>query len=629
MPRLPDYKVEIFNKGIINRIEEESIPKGAAEDSLNWLTLGDHIELRRGQQLLGNDTTGAGRITGLKVGARFDGTEIPLRSRGRKVEYYDVDADTWTEVSTTNVLPADADEEDVAIDVYHSLAGAMFYLSSPNSSIYKIPIANPGSIVDQSSTTHKGYIRIKQSRMFLWNRKDDAGGSDKNGLYGSYIDKDELSDFTFVSAEAIGASGSTNYTGTLAFKAAGAKRTCMYTSFTATVAAGTEIFRDDRNGVLTSNFGGTGTINYATGAYDITFSDTTTGSVTSDYYWEDATSAGIVDFTKSTPRTAGQGFVFRQDDGGAELQNVGSMGDAEFCMHTRKTWKLTLTADDTGATNLIYRDKVGIPYFRALAETGAGVYYVDSSDQSEAFVRLLEFNQFNTEIIPRSISDNLDLSDFDFSKAVIREWGVYILVCCQSSGGTVNDTVFAYHKIWKSWDRLDFRCSTLEEYGGALIGGDSASNNVFTLFSALTDEESEIPNFWISGKTDLDVEGQKVANRFLIAGLIDVDQSMRISLAYDDGDFVEVGTIEGDGSYVSVGQQVTIGPSTLGSKEIGGGGSGITASPYRREFRINTDKFEQVRVKFEALGVGFVSVSEYHFKDVRFKGRAISPQFVG
>lgn len=625
--------IKNFTKGLFTRLESESIPAGAASNSLNWMSFGDRIELRRGQTLMGTNVEGAGRIRGLLVANRFDGTQIPFRSRDRKIEYYDSVTEDWIE-SGSDVLPElfDTEDDDLAGDQYHSLAGAMAYFSSKNSGIYKVPIANPGEVVDQSSTSHRGKIRIKQGRMFLWDRKDASGGFDATGLYGSYVDKDELSDYTAVTAETgfTGAVNGTNkaYTHTLAFKSGGAKRTCMYVSVSATTGAGTETFRDDRNGALVSNFGGTGTINYATGVLAVTFFNApSAGNVTGDYYWEDATSTGIVDFSKSTPRTAGQGFVFRQDDGGADFQNLFSLGPDEYCMHNLKTWKLFLSSDDTDATNLIYRNRVGLPYWRAGIETGDGIYYADAPDNSEPFIRILQPNQFNTDVVPKSISEQLDLTKYRFDQCVIREWGMYIVVACRTIEATSNDTVFLYHKLFKLWDKFDFRVSTLDVYNGALIGGDSASKNVFTLFSDLTDEDVEIPNYWISGKLDHGVEGVKYTNIFQINGLIQPDQILKVFFSYDNGAFVEVGTIEGNASYVDQGQNIGVGANTLGSNELGGGGDGIEASPYNREFRVNTPKYEKLRVKFEATQVGFVSVSQFGFKDVRKKGRGLPPQY--
>lgn len=623
-----DFTVKNFERGLITRIEAESLKQGSSSDMKNWLHFGDHIELRRGQTRLGSEVAGDGKITGLRVGRRFDGEEVTIQTYDRKVRYYDDALEDWTEVATADVLPADASGEDVAIDTYHSLAGAAFYLSSPRSSIYKIMMPNPDDIVDLQSTDHRGKIKFINNRLRLWDRRDVNEGRDPTGYYGSWLDKDELSDYTEVTAEALGVLGSTVYSGTLAFKGGGSKRTCMYVTIQGTVAAGTETFRDDRNGGLLSNYDSVGTINYATGEYSVTFSDTTTSGVTADYYWEDATSEGPADFSKATPRASGEGFVLRQDDGGSDFQGVGSYGSDEFCFHTIKTWLVNISADDADATNLPYRSKVGISYWRAYKETGDGIYFMDDQDQNDPRVRLLTLDRQNAEVIPVSISDNLDLSDYRFDFAVIEEWNPYILVACRHKDSTANDTVFLYNKIWRNWNRLDYRVSVFAVKGGTLIAGDSASKNVFTLFSDRTDEDVEIPNYWISEKTDLGFSGIKQTNKFKIWGLIEPDQELEIFLSYDGAPFVSVGTIDGDGEYVDSGVLVTVGSSTLGSQEVGGGGDGIEASPYFREMRINTPRYNKVEVKLVANAIGYVSVSGYTFMDNRAKGRSMPDRFV-
>lgn len=630
MPRIPDYIVKTFTHGIITRIEKESIPAGAASDALNWITEGDKITLRGGMVLLGSDK-GVGRITGLKVGRRIDGTQVIFSSYGQKVQYYDEATGDNVEVGT-DLLGSDADGEDVAMDMYYSLAGAMLYISSPNASggIYKIPVANPGSAVSQNSTSHRGYFRIKQNRMFLWNRKDASGGFDQTGLYLSHIDKDELSDYPSVTGESVGTGDGTTTTFTHTLAQITGVRTAMY----CTVTDGNETFVDDRNGNLVGNKGGTGTINYATGEISVTFATAPGASVaiTTDYYYEDATSGGIVDFSKSSPRMAGEGAVFRQDDGGAELMNVGSIGDAEFCIHKLKTWKLTLTSDDTNATNLIYREGVGIPNWRAMAEAGEGIYFVDNTDENDPRIRLLTYSPgSDTNIVPVSVSDVIDLSGYDFTKSWLLIWGKYLLVGCRdkNKGNTYNDTVWMLNrKDWKSWDKLDFALSVADVWRGQLVGGSSFTNNIFKLFDGFTDEEANIDNYWIDGNRNLGVEGLKSVNLFVIAGLISPDQELKIYFSLDNDAFVEVGTISGSGSYVDKGTQLTLGSQIIGGTQIGGGIGQATVSPFRAELRVNTDKFEYIRVKFVATAVGAVSITEYQYKDIRYKGRTLPQKYV-
>ncbi len=709
--------VKTFNKGLITRIEDKDIARGAASDCLNWHFLGDHIELRRGQKLLGTEIAGSGRVSGLRVIERHDGMQFPFYTYSRKLNYYTVSTDTTTEIST-DLLPSAADGEDIAIEQYNSLAGNMAYISSPNSSIYKIPAANPGSVTDLLMQEFRGKIKIKQSRMFLWDRKDDFGGSDQSGLYLSHIDgTDNIYAFTKQEQLGTGDGATTSFSGTLAYKASNAKETCFFvviagattapvaitaissatagvvtsaghglsvgdtvvftgvagmtqindmigvvtavassssytvnidtTNFTAYSSDGTgakaERFVDDRSGNLSSPAGGTGTINYSTGAYSVTFTSPVINSskVVSQYFREDSTKissgdGGIANFDFSGTRTAGEGAVFRQDDRGGKFMASESYGNAEYCLHESKTWVLTLGSDDTSATNLIYRENVGIPYWRAAKTTGNGIVYVDAIGENPA-VRVLDFGRFLNEVVPKSISDALDLRSYEFDYALIYEWGDYLIMACRTNTETINNRVFLYHKIWKTWEVHSFRVSVLDTLNGALMAGDSGSNNIFKLFSGLTDEESRIENYFITNDDFLNKEGVKKCNRMMIAGLIGIDQSMKVSYSVDNGPFSEIlaadGTsplIIGNESYVDLNDVRTIGALTLGQEQIGGGQDPegvIEASPYELEFRIGTEKFENIRLKFEAAGIGYLSVSEYGFVDLRDKGRKVVKKY--
>lgn len=213
--------------------DTKTLKAGYSPDSKNWLTskFNDSIELRRGYARLGEtEVTGLGKVTGLGIGLRYDGESVPFFSYGRKIKYYDASTDDTIEVGA-DTLPTGASGEDVWFKAYQGLAGSFMYCGSPNSSIYKIPTANPGSAVDQAVNNYRfGVFHIGQNRSFAGQRNGIvAGNNDKTGLYLSYIDKDQLSDFTQVTGEAVGASGSTVYSGTLV--AAGAPKTIMYPSF--------------------------------------------------------------------------------------------------------------------------------------------------------------------------------------------------------------------------------------------------------------------------------------------------------------------------------------------------------------------------------------------------------------
>lgn len=616
-----DYVVDKFY-GLQTSVKDiKTLKAGYSPDSKNWITSSfkDSISLRRGYVRLGaTEVEGIGKVTGLGIGLRYDGVSVPFYSHGRKIKYYDSVTDEGIELGT-DILPTLANGEDVWFKGYQGLAGSFMYCGSPNSSVYKIPTSNPGSAVDQVVTNYRwGVFHIGQNRAFAGQRNgDSAGNNDKTGLYLSYIDKDQLSDFTQITGEVLGASGSTAYSGTLAGIAS--KRTIMYLQVTEATG---EVLIDDRNGNLVGNAGSTGTINYATGAYAITFNHVTVGQVTCSYYWEDATSTGILDF--STAFANGQAKNFRQDDGGGNLMAVFNINTIEYCLHKLKTWQLATSLDDTDTTNLPYRN-IGIPYPRAAFQTPEGIIMADLSRPTDPKFRKMQVLQGTDiqTIEPESISDDIDLSGYAFDQCVAFRWGDYEIFCAQEYTNYVannfNSVMFVHNVIADTWDRLDYYASCLEEYNGTLIAGDSVSNNLYTLFSGFDEDGDIISNYWTSSDLNLGSDNKKNCRRMVIDGLIQQDQDLKISLSYDGAPFVEVFTIEGDASYVDTGIETTIGSQTIG-KPIGAG-SAVTASPFEVDFSINSDRFLNVRIKIEALGIGYVAINSFTFKDIRDKGR--------
>jgi len=141
--RIPDYEVSAATKrpfrGMNTTIKNpKELAPGVATDSLNWLSAkyGDHIELRRGSALLGETRqTGSGKITGLGVGIRYDGVQIPFFSYDQKVKYYDADTDDTIEVGS-DILAAAQSGVDTWFAAYQNLAGSFVYVGGTDTSTY-------------------------------------------------------------------------------------------------------------------------------------------------------------------------------------------------------------------------------------------------------------------------------------------------------------------------------------------------------------------------------------------------------------------------------------------------------------------------------------------------------------
>lgn len=627
-------KTETFKYGIVDAIEARAIPRGASSRSLNWLTMGDHIELRRGFEFMGTDSqqSGSGRVTGIKKATGALSVEVLFYTYGKKAKYYDEATGEFVEIGS-DLLGTAADGEDISIEEYVSISGNQVWLNSPNcAGLFKIMTANPGTAKNNydSSKNYKGHINIDTNAMFLWRRKED-----KTGIYRSYIDSQT---YTTVTAEArhSGNGSTTAFSGTLS--AVTGKRTCFAVTFT----DGTETFTDNNDGTLTGSAGGTGTINYSSGAYSITFAvapSVGVNNITATYQWEDSTSGGLADFTGST---AGQGTSFRQDEGGGPVQTVKSYSNIYFCMHERKTWALTLAVDDTPAetSNVPYRQNVGIPNLRAAVETGEGIYYIDKVSGQDPAVRRLTYDIGGSQqIIPVPLSEAIDLNAYEFDQAAGFAFGDFVLFACRTTNSSKNNRTLLYNRQWKSWDVLDYAVSCFDVYDGALVAGDAFTNNVMQLFSGNSDDEAIISNVWEGKLDDLEIEGLKKSKRLRLRGAIGITQKIKVSLAFDNGPFVEVGgsdsggvhtyAIEGTGSYVDRTQRVSVGPQTLGRGELGGGSDGVEAYSYERLFKLATDKFDTAKIRFEAMDVGYASVSDHEFWDIRFKGVKVPRKYRG
>lgn len=620
---IPDYTVSQF-KGLNTFIKDtKTLAKGVAKDELNWVTskFGDNIGLRQGMQLLTETrVTGEGHITGLGIGKRVDKTAIPFWSHDRKIKHFDADAEDFVEIGT-DALPAAADGQDLRFEWYQNLAGAFMYIGNKFMNVFKLPVANPSSYVEQSVNNNRFNVFVfGKGRMLAGQRNGTvAGNKDETALYLSQIDKVLLSGYTQITGEAIGALGDTAYTGTLADRTG--SRTVMYVQIK---EAGGETLNDDRNGNLVGDQGSTGTINYATGEYSVTFNHTTTGSVTADYYWEDATSGGVLDFDTSNPG-AGEPKIFRQDDGGGIVMAILTFLNVHYALHELLTWTVSIALDDTDSDNQPYR-KLGIPTERAATLTPKGILVVDTANPKDPKIRRLQIkeNSDNLTIVPDPISDSLDLSVHAFDDAYAGYYGEYDLFGAKNYTSGVadeyNSVMYIHNTESGAWDKLDYAMRMVADYNGLLLGGHSITPNVYVLFSGYDDDGSPITNFWEDGFQNCDTDRLKRMHKMKVAGLIQKTQRTRVSLAFDDGDYSEYFTIDGtDARYVSHGINVVIGSNTPGASVIGGGGTD-TAHPFEVEFGVHSPKFETVSVRFEALDIGYVQINEYTYKDIRDKG---------
>lgn len=729
---------------------------GESYDQMNWITGRDkdNIQLRRGQALLGTTRRNIANqhVSGLKVGTMIDGTQIPFYTFAQKIMYYNSEDDNTHEVDDPDILPATSNDEDVAIETYTNVAGAFIYLTSPNSGMYKIPVANPGSVVNQGSADFRfSFIKFDQSRMIACGRKGETANSmDSTGVYISAIDQNTpsstymslpqaptgvvvagggfINDGTYyyvitaigpdgvettkgLQSSAIVVSGGggaarihvswTAIAGATAYKAYRTTMSGTYTTpalvtaplggitgtdflddldtpltgappvsttqpliailgtgdgttvtfsgilpslalpataYAVEITDGTETFIDNRNGVLIGSLGGTGTINYATQAYSVTFNTAPASGVpiTGTFLQENATVDGVADFNiDGNDFTKAQ--VFRQDDGGGNAQSIFSYQGVNYCLHLLRSWQFQMfqnaTSVATAFSNLPYYEQLGISYHRSAFQVSDGIIFVNNANPSQPTFVILQIppGSTNLTVVPIRLSEKLDLSVYGFSRCVVRRWGDYDIIGLEvanqfSEYNDYNTICFIRNKWSGLWNKLDYAFSCLDQFYGMLLGGDSLSPNVFTLFSGFDDDGEIINNFYNHSYLDLEIDGLKTVGYLHVEGLIQRDQNIQVAISLDGGDYAVEYVILGNGPYVNQSSAVGIGTYTEGSTIIGGQGSVQQfAQKFELDIPIHTDRFEYISFQFKALQIGFAQVNKVSFKDIRFKRRRLLP----
>lgn len=692
-----------------------SLYRGDSTGQLNWVTGRDkdHIELRRGSIVLGatkRNVPGAS-ITGLGIGIKNTGEEVPLFTFKRKVLYYNKTLNDTFEIGT-NILPVAADGDLTNFMPYQNLAGSFAYLTSLHSSIYKLSIANIGSFVDLGISTvlgnptitiaspavitlaahglvvgntvkfttsgslptgifpgttyfvlaagltandfeisatfngtpvntsgsqtgthtlikvsivvdfHFNFAKIDRGYMFGMNRRGAAPNS--NDISGLYLSTpDQIANNSDQQSFSVGTGDGVTRT-FAGFITLVAPNTCYFV----TITDDNEVFTDDKNGGLIGSLGGIGTINYITGAYSVTFNTAplNTQVINGTFYQENSTVNGVADF-------AGLGSdTFRQDDGGGEAVAVWPFQGVQYCLHKLRSWLFTIILSTSPITfnNEPYYEQIGIPNIRSAFPTGDGLIFLNNALPAQPKVSILAIppGSTNLTVVPTSLSDKLDLSQYGIDNAVLFRWGDWDFVSLKNivngSPQSFNGVTFIRNIVSGIWNRLDFAINCGADFAGTLIGGSSYQANVFELLTGFDDSNTVIQNYHNQAPTNLDIEGLKKCNYLHLEGLIQRGQKLDVFISLDNGDYVYVFTIDGTGPYVSI-DVIAIGTQGIGIGVIGGGFDGVAeyASPYEIDIPIHTDLFEFISFRVQATAIGYVSVDKQEWKDIRFKRKRL------
>lgn len=607
-----DHEISKFFSGVHNRDTALNIPKDAASDAKNFVTKDGKIMLAYGRVVVGNEG-GVGKIYANHFGYKRNGGVVHYRKAGTKIQYLKPSNNTWTDIVTGLTESAD-----YTFNNYSTLAGA-FTIATGIDGIYKFNNDAPGSYnsMYDPAKNDKGYSLIDKGRMMMWNLVNAS----KTTLKQSWIDAQDGTVYTTVNNENLGASGATHYAGTLAFKAGGATRNMFALVITGATAAGTETFTDNKDGTLTSDKGGSGTIDYMTGAYDINFNGTVNaGNVEADYQWEDSNDSGITDFTFSATRVASEGNRITQDIGGDPIIAVfvGQDG-AYYSIKKFSAYRLEISADDLTFTNKVYRRDIGMPFLRAGISTSKGIAFINTANPEKPEFTILQKNVLDS-VEPITYFDNFDFSLYQFDDCALETFDRFIAVLCKEAGSDNNDRILLCNTAnpvltkngqtayIQTVDITAYPARMLAKSEGSVYGGSPVSENVYQLYNGFDDDSATIDNFWESASENYNIDNLKKYRKKRFSGMIAPDQVVSVEVSYDDAGFEQVGTIRGDGPYVDVGNPQTIGSNMVGEASVGGDTPDV-AYPYYLEIKMTGQpKFESRKFRLVAQEIGYFDV---------------------
>ncbi len=596
----PNSELKFFNSGTQNLLDDTLIAADAASASKNWYTQDGRLKLVPGRVPIG--TEGAlGKNTGQKFGYKTDGTLVHYAKLGTVIQYFD--GSDWQDCVTGLTENAD-----YFMANYSSLAGAFTFFIGPDG-IWMVNNGVPGS----SQALYKSTVNFKfagglinQGRMIAWGRVED-----KTGLYGSFIDAQNSTVYNTVTAETTSASPST-----LGFKSGNPYANCF--GVVITLDSSGEKFTDNYLGVLVGDMGGTGTIDYITGDFTLSVSDT--GKA--DYQWQDMTVHGITDFSHSATRLAGEGFQFPQDDGGDPILCVVVGLDGNY--YSAKTtcfYALSIGSDDLTADNNVYRRDLGLHSPRAICPTQFGIVFMNTANPAKPQLTILQRNPVGGQIEPAVLFPNFKFANYAWDDAAFDVYERYIVIACRTLDSALNDTILLGNpaKGTMSVDITGYSARTFaRDNSGNLFIGSPITMSIYNVYNGIDDNGDLIDNFW-TGKAELFQppvrKGHfypttlKKHRKLRYKGLIARDQAYEVYVDYDDSGPQLVGTVRGDASYVDYGAGVAVGQSLVGAGPVGGD-IGPEAFPYFVELRIKKPpKFLKRKITFKAIGFGYVDIN--------------------
>lgn len=671
-----EYKVASFNSGVENKISPDTIKSDAAQDSLSWLTLNGKIALFGGRNYLGAQGN-LGKNWAEILSPRKDGVRVHFRKISDRIQYFDgtnwqdtnITGLSATDYTFNSYISIDGAymyatgpdglfkfavaNPSLGINMYdqtknycgYSLVNQqrmfMWNINAPNqdkTALYLSYVDPQGSNINTSApeviAIGDGVTTSYSYTLTNGGGKNFVSGIDVYAPTGSPIAISGISKgiqtvITVGSTTGValdekvivyGVSGMVEINNLVGNIVAITSTTITLdidsNSFT-NYSSGGHIaqvlqYKDNFNGVF-NTIGGS--VIYSSGLINVTFptAPTNTVPIVVNYNYENSNNGGITDFTFSIPRTAGQGDIISQEFLGEPIQNVVIFQGDYYSMKISCAYKLTLSDDDTSATNIVYRRDIGIPSIRSVISTDKGIVFMNTANPSKPRLTMLQPSVLGTVLLPIDLTPLFAWENYDFSDMCIDSFDQFLLISAKQINSVVNDRCFLINtsnNYSTDIGYYGFRTTSKDDKGGFFVG-DVITESIFQIFSGFDDLQNVITNYW-TGKDDNYADERLKRYRYLrLKGLIQFGQYYAVYCSFDGGDFEQIGSVRWDGSYVDFNNQQTLGANVIGTAVIGGDkGNGVypNVSQYFVQIRVRAPKFRTRTLKFVAQGIGYVDI---------------------
>lgn len=575
-------KIAPLSRGWISRVDPTEIPLGGAFEMRNCrITDRGGIAPREGTKLFGASSGSGDAIKSTWTHKLRSGTNIPHRSYGAVLEYWNTETTAYetlktgltddqvfdSEINNVNSSAQDYEYFCNAVDPYmrwngyHSkltaaLAGGE--TSIPVTTTLKSSVYYSGTASASTNTTIT--IATAHWATNMWNnfyvRITSGAHSGKIAL----ISGTTSTQITF--AAIAGLTGAVTFeirqlacsaSGTLIYGGTEIAYTAVPTDSSFTVGAAHAAAISSAVAEVPENvLGGAGNLvprgNIFLTQYTRMFISGRMGYEASTYYSKILDAA---DYSYSAPRAADDGGVIDSPEGGGPVKDLVLQEDKIYILKNGIVKTLTFTQDGNdlpAITTLLESPSVSVAgrAFKVNNDT----YFATNQNAITSIGRLP-----NIDSNPRSFDISYDvkggISLMDFSESRGISYQDKAIIACKETDSSsandimivrnfkVNDGIGAWEGIW------DLEASDFFEYNGKPYYGSSADKECYEMFYGLDKERDDlhypVNAYWKSGYMNFTEDGQSMqeVDQIAVRGWIKRNTKLTFDIAYDFGSSAE------------------------------------------------------------------------------------------